>query len=58
MKKLITKINTSNRFFEDAQTKLEFLKYEIRKFTTEYRHSTLNSPFATGVSEFFKHITH
>ena len=36
MKKLITKINTSNEFLEDAQMKLEFLKYEIRKFTIDY----------------------
>ena len=36
MKKLITKINTSNEFLEDAQMKWEFLKYEIRKFTTGY----------------------
>ena len=36
MKKLITKINTSNEFLEDVQMKLEFLKYEIRKFTIDY----------------------
>ena len=36
MKKLITKINTSNEFIEDAQTKWEFIKYEIRKFTINY----------------------
>ena len=36
MKKLSTKINTSNEFLEDAQMKWEFLKYEIRKFTTGY----------------------
>ena len=33
MKKIITKINNSNEFMENAQTKREFLKYEIRKFT-------------------------
>ena len=36
MKKLITKINTSNEFNKDAQMKSEFLKYEIRKFTIDY----------------------
>ena len=36
MKKLSTKINTSNEFLEDAQMKWEFLKNEIRKFTTDY----------------------
>ena len=36
MKKLITKINTSNEFNEDAQMKWEILKYEIRKFTIDY----------------------
>ena len=36
MKKLITKINNSNEFLEDVQMKLEFLKYEIRKFTIDY----------------------
>ena len=36
MKELITKINTSNEFFEDAEMKWEFLKYEIRKFTIDY----------------------
>ena len=36
VKKLITKINTSNEFLEDTQMKLEFLKYEIRKFTIDY----------------------
>ena len=35
MKKLITKINTSNEFLEDA-LKWEFLKYEIWKFTIDY----------------------
>ena len=35
MKKLITKINNSNEFIGDGQTKWEFLKYEIRKFTTD-----------------------
>ena len=35
MKKLITKINTSNEFLEDAQMKW-VLKYEIRKFTIDY----------------------
>ena len=39
MKKLITKINTSNEFLEDAQMKWEFLKYEIRKFTIDYSKS-------------------
>ena len=29
IKKLITQINTSNEFIEDAQMKWEFLKYEI-----------------------------
>ena len=29
MKKIITKINTSNEFLEDANMKREFLKYEI-----------------------------
>ena len=36
MKKFITKINTSNEFIGDAQTKWEFLKYEFRKFTIDY----------------------
>ena len=36
MKKLITKINTSNEVNKDAQMKLEFSKYEIRKFTIDY----------------------
>ena len=36
MKELITKTNTSNEFFEDAEMKWEFLKYEIRKFTIDY----------------------
>ena len=36
MKKLITKINTSNEFIRDAQTKWEFLKHEIQKFTIDY----------------------
>ena len=31
MKKVITKINTSNKFNEDAQMKWRFLKYEFRK---------------------------
>ena len=35
MKNLITKINSSNEFLEDAQMKLEFLKYEIWKFTID-----------------------
>ena len=29
MKKLITKINTSNEFLEDAQMKWKFLKYKF-----------------------------
>ena len=36
MIKLITKINTSNEFLEDAQMKWEFLKYESWTFTTDY----------------------
>ena len=36
MKKLITKINTSDEFLEDIQVKSEFLKYEIQKFTIDY----------------------
>ena len=36
MKKLITKINTSNEFLEDAQMKWEFLKYENLTFTIDY----------------------
>ena len=40
MKELITKINTSNEFFEDAEMKWEFLKYEIRKFTIDYSKTT------------------
>ena len=40
MKKLITKINTSNEFLEDAQMKWEFLKHEIRKFTIDYSRTT------------------
>ena len=36
MKKLITKINFSNQFNEDAQMKWEFLKYKIRKLTINY----------------------
>ena len=35
MKKIITKINTSNEFLEDAKMKWEFLKYEIWKFTVD-----------------------
>ena len=35
-KKLLTEINTSNEFIGDAQTKREFLKYEIRKFMIDY----------------------
>ena len=35
MKKLITKINTSNEFLEDDQMKWEFLKYKIQKFTID-----------------------
>ena len=34
--KLIAKTNASNEFIGDAQTKWEFLKYEIRKFTIYY----------------------
>ena len=40
MKKLSTKINTSNEFLEDAQMKWEFLKHEIRKFTIDYSRTT------------------
>ena len=40
MEKLITKINTSNEFLEDAQMKWGFLKYEIRKFTFDYSKTT------------------
>ena len=36
MKKIITKINNSNEFMENLQTKWVFLKYEIRKFTIDY----------------------
>ena len=36
MKRLITKINTSNEFLENAQIKWGFLKYEIGKFTIDY----------------------
>ena len=36
MKKLITKIVTSNEIIVDAQTKWEFLKYKIQKFTIDY----------------------
>ena len=36
MKKLITKVNTSNEFLKDAQTNWKFLKYEIRRFTIDY----------------------
>ena len=36
MKKLITKINTSNEFNEDTKVKWEFLKYGIRNFTIDY----------------------
>ena len=35
-KKIITKINASNKFNEDAQMKWEFLKYEIRNLTIDY----------------------
>ena len=35
-KKLITKIDTSSEFIEDAKMKWEFLKYEIWKFTIDY----------------------
>ena len=36
MKKLITKINTSNEFLEDVQMKWKFLKYKIQKLTIGY----------------------
>ena len=36
MKKLITKINTSNELLKDAQMKWELSKYETRKFTIDY----------------------
>ena len=36
MKKNITEINNANKFTENAKTKWEFLKYEIRKFTIDY----------------------
>ena len=36
MKKLITKINTSNEFLEDVQMKWKFLKYKIQKLTIDY----------------------
>ena len=40
MKKLITKINTSNEFTEDAQMRWRFSKYETRKFTIDYSKKT------------------
>ena len=36
MKKVITKIDNLNEFIENAQTKWEFLKYEIQTFTIDY----------------------
>ena len=36
MKKIVTKIYNSNEIMENAQTKWEFLKYAIRKFTIGY----------------------
>ena len=36
MKKNITEINNASKFTENAKTKWEFLKYEIRKFTIDY----------------------
>ena len=36
MKKLITKINMSNEFLEDAQMEWEFLIYKVRKFRKIY----------------------
>ena len=35
MNKLITKVNTSNKFIIDPPTKWGFLKDEIRKFTID-----------------------
>ena len=35
-KKIITKINNSKEFIENAQTKWKFSKYEIKQFTTDY----------------------
>ena len=35
MKKVITKIDNLNEFIENAQTKWEFLKYEIQTFTID-----------------------
>ena len=35
-KKIITKINNSNEFMENTQTKREFLKCKIRKSTIDY----------------------
>ena len=36
MKKVITKTDNLNEFIENAQTKWEFLKYEIQTFTIDY----------------------
>ena len=36
MKKINIKTNNLNEFIENLQTKLKFLKYEIRKFTIDY----------------------
>ena len=36
MTKVITKIDNLNEFIENAQTKWEFLKYEIQTFTIDY----------------------
>ena len=35
-KKFLTKIKNSKKCMENVQTKWEFLKYEIRKFITDY----------------------
>ena len=35
-KKSLQKFDNSNEFMEKAQTKWEFLKYEIQKFTIDY----------------------
>ena len=35
-KKFLTKIKNSKKCMENAQTKWELLKYEIRKFITDY----------------------
>lgn len=49
MKKIITKTNNSNGFMENARTRREFVKYEIRKFTIDYSKLLLNKGKNRGI---------